>query len=46
MKVNLTWYEAEMAAKVGMARAFSSMSAGHNAFKHGLVIATSYSTPR
>ena len=36
MKVELTWYEAEMAAKVGMARAFSSMRAGHNAFKHGL----------
>lgn len=36
MKIQLTWYEAEMAAKVGMARALSSMSAGHDAFKHGL----------
>ena len=36
MKIQLTWYEAEMAARVGMARSFSSMRAGHNAFKHGL----------
>ena len=36
MKIELEWYEAEMAAKVGMARAFSSFRAKHDAHKYGL----------
>jgi len=36
MKIELEWYEAEMAAKVGMARAFSSFRAKHNPYKYGL----------
>ena len=36
MKVELEWYEAEMAANVGMASAFSSFRAKHDAHKYGL----------
>jgi hypothetical protein len=36
MKIELEWYEAEMAAKVGMARAFSSFRAKHDPYKYGL----------
>ena len=36
MKIELEWYEAEMAAKVGMARAFSSFRSKHDPYKYGL----------
>ena len=36
MKRELEWYEAEMAAKVGMARAFSSFRSKHDPYKYGL----------
>ena len=36
MNIELEWYEAEMATKVGMARTFSSFRAKHDAHKYGL----------